>query len=310
MSVTVRELVNYFNYRQLTGNDESLDRIIRDNNTNRPGLELAGWLEAHVNKRVIIIGEKEHDYIQTMSEDAQRKVFDYLTSENVPMILISRDLPCPDILKEIAIKKNFPIFQSFAPTNSLIVEIVSFLEPFFATIESMHGVLLQVYGRGVLITGDSGVGKSEIALELIKKGHILVADDRVDIYRLHNVIKGRAPKVLENMLEIRGVGIIDVTSMFGAGSTTDSTTIDCIISLRKWNTDENYDRIGGEESDFREIFGIAIAEYTIPVSEGRSIATVIEAAVQNHILLQKGYNSAEAFKKKIKEEINKNMGER
>ncbi|MGB4627473.1 MAG: HPr(Ser) kinase/phosphatase, partial [Erysipelotrichaceae bacterium] len=180
--VTVRDLWNYFGYRQINGDDSSLDRRIYGANVNRPGLELAGFFPEREHCRIIMLGETEMSYIEQMSEERQRNVFDHLTSEETPMILISRDLPCPEILMEIAATKNFPIFTSFAPTSSLIMEIVAYLEEFFAQVDSVHGVLLQVYGRGILITGQSGIGKSEIALELVKKGHVLVADDRVDVY--------------------------------------------------------------------------------------------------------------------------------
>ena len=302
--VTVRDLWSYFGYRQICGNDESLNRIIRDVNTNRPGLELSGYLESKAYRRIVIIGEKEHNYIKTMSDERQREAFEYLTDDEVPMILISRDLPCPEILMEIAQRKNFPVFSSYAPTNSLVVEIVSYLEEFFAPVESVHGVLLQLYGRGVLITGESGVGKSEIALELIKKGHLLVADDRVDVYRIHNHLSGEAPTVLKGMLEIRGVGVIDVPSMFGAASVVDKSPINYVIYLEKWNSQNEYNRLGDDNSDSVEYFGISIPKLTIPVSEGRSIATVIEAAVINFVLRDKGLNSTELFEKRVIDFIN------
>jgi len=310
MAVTVRTLVEYFGYRQLTGDNDSLDREIKDNNVNRPGLELSGYLEEYVSRRVVIIGEKETNYIKTMSQEKQRIVFDYLTNERIPMILISRDLPCPDILREAAIKKNFPIFQSFAPTSSLIVEIVSFLEDYFVTVESIHGVLMQINGKGVLITGSSGIGKSEIALELIQRGHILIADDRVDVYRLHNTIKGKAPEVLRNMLEIRGVGIIDVAMMYGARATMGKCQIDFVVDLHKWDENEEFDRLG-DNGDIKslELFGISVPKLTIPVSEGRSIAAVLEAAVTNFILKSKGYDSGIVFDNRIVDLINKNKEE-
>ncbi|HQB32172.1 MAG TPA: HPr(Ser) kinase/phosphatase [Erysipelotrichaceae bacterium] len=219
--VTVRDVWNYFGYRQINGDDTSLNREICDANVNRPGLELAGYFPEQIYSRIIMLGETEMKFIHKMSEERQREVFDHLTDEKLPMILISRDLPCPGILLEIARTKNFPIFTSYAPTSSLIMEIVAYLEEFFAPVDSVHGVLLQVYGRGVLITGESGIGKSEIALELVKKGHVLVADDRVEVFRIHNHIHGEAAFILKNLLELRGVGVIDVAMMFGSGATAE-----------------------------------------------------------------------------------------
>jgi len=303
--VTVRDVWNQFHYTQITGNDSSLDRQIKDSNTNRPGLELSGFLDEHVLQRVVVIGDKENNYIKTMSRERQEMVFDYLTSEQIPMIIISRDMACPPILKEIAEKKNFPIFSSPNKTNSLIIELLSFLEVYFAPIESVHGVLLQVYGKGVLIRGESGIGKSEIALELIRKGHILVADDRVDITRIHNNVVGKVPPVLRNMLEIRGVGIIDVTSMYGVTASTDEAQVDFIIDLKKWDDEKEYDRVGIDSQRTETIFGVDVPRIIIPVSEGRSIAVIIEAAVTDLILRSKGIDSAKMFDQRIIDLINK-----
>ncbi|MDI9540920.1 MAG: HPr(Ser) kinase/phosphatase [Bacillota bacterium] len=303
--VTVRDLWNYFGYRQINGDDSSLDRRIYGANVNRPGLELAGFFPEREHCRIIMLGETEMSYIEQMSEERQRNVFDHLTSEETPMILISRDLPCPEILMEIAATKNFPIFTSFAPTSSLIMEIVAYLEEFFAQVDSVHGVLLQVYGRGILITGQSGIGKSEIALELVKKGHVLVADDRVDVYRIHNHISGEAPAILKNMLELRGVGVIDIAMMFGAASTTEKTRIDFVIHLDKWDKDKEYDRLNLKDEVFN-IFGVNIPKITIPVSEGRSIAVIIEAAVNDFILKSKGYDFSKILDERVVQLISQN----
>ncbi|MBQ6654390.1 MAG: HPr(Ser) kinase/phosphatase [Erysipelotrichaceae bacterium] len=309
-TVTVRDIWEYFGYRQIVGDDDSLNREIKEANTNRPGLELSGYLDDHVTKRIVVIGEKEMNYIRTMDEQSQRKVFDYLTGDQIPMILISRDMDCPPILGEIAYQKNFPVFSSYAPTNSLVVELVSFLEEFFAPIESVHGVLMQVFGRGVLIRGDSGLGKSEIALELIKRGHILVADDRVDIYRVHNSITGEAPEILRNLLEIRGVGIINVTSMFGIASTTEKSDIDYVIDLDKWSDDTEYDRLNlDNDQQVVNFFGVNIPRLIIPVSEGRSVAVIIEAAVTNQILRSRGIDSSNELEQRVIDLINRQKGE-
>ncbi|MGI6509873.1 MAG: HPr(Ser) kinase/phosphatase [Erysipelotrichaceae bacterium] len=303
--VTVRDLWNFFGYRQINGDDSSLDRRIYGANVNRPGLELAGFFPEREHCRIIMLGETEMSYIEQMSEENQRFVFEHLTSEETPMILISRDLPCPEILMEIAEDKNFPIFTSFAPTSSLIMEIVAFLEEYFTQIDSVHGVLLQVYGRGVLITGQSGIGKSEIALELVKKGHVLVADDRVDVYRIHNHITGEAPFILKNLLELRGVGVINIAMMFGAASTTEKSRIDFVIHLDKWDKDKEYDRLNLKDEVFT-VFGVNIPKITIPVSEGRSIAVIIEAAVNDFILKSKGYDFSKILDERVVELISKN----
>jgi len=297
--VKVRTLLDYFHYRQLCGDQQSLERIIGEPAINRPGFELSGFFVGEPSSRINIIGEKENRFIATMAPEAQRKAFDYLTNEPVPMILISRDLPLPPILKQYADAKNFPVFSSFAPTSSLVVEIITFLEEYFAPVESLHGELLQVNGMGVLLEGESGVGKSEIALELLKRGHILIADDRVDVFRAHNHITGMAPEILRSMLEIRGVGVIDVTRMFGIASAAEKTQIDCVISLQRWRDDTDFDRLGLDNAQTETIFGIDIPKITIPVREGRSIAVIIESAVTNFIMKARGIDSSKEFDDRV-----------
>ncbi|MBQ1877671.1 MAG: HPr(Ser) kinase/phosphatase, partial [Erysipelotrichaceae bacterium] len=245
-----------------------------------------------------------------MNEEQQYKAFDFLTNERTPMILISRDLPCPKILYDLAYQKNMPVFSSYAPTDSLIAEIISYLEEFFAEVVTLHGVLMQVYGRGVLITAESGMGKSEIALELIRKGHTFVADDRVDVYRAHNQLYGGPAEVLENLMEIRGVGVLNVAEMFGAIATTNKSSISCIIHLERLNPEKEYDRLGFFNQQTETILGITIPKMIIPVASGRSTATVIEAAISNHILRQKGIDSGKNFHDRLKEFIEANKEEK
>ena len=292
--VFVKDVKDYFGYRMIVGNEESLKRPIYEGNVNRPGLELSGYFE-EPSHRIVVIGEKESHYIDKMSREQQEQVFDFLTADNVPMILISRDLPCPEVLYNIAYRKNFPVFSSFASTSSLIVELLNYLEEFFADVDSLHGVLLEVYGHGVLITGESAIGKSEIALELIRRGHVLVADDRVDVFRAHNTIFGEAPAILKNMLELRGVGIVDIQTTFGYMSTDDRTNIECVIHLQKQADDDEYDRLGLDNQMVETIFGVDIPKIILPVREGRSIAVMIEAAVTHVIMKTEGVDTSKVF---------------
>ena len=304
--ITVRDIYNYFGYRMLTGNDAALDRPVHVSDVMRPGLELTGYFE-HSPGRIVVLGNKELNYINDrMDHDLQVRAFDFLTRDEIPMILISKDMACPQTLMDIAVAKNFPIFSSFAHTNSLIVELLNYLEPFFSEVESVHGVLMRVYGRGILITGESGIGKSEIALELIKKGHILVADDRVDVYRAHNRLFGEAPELLRNMLELRGVDVVNVVDMFGIMASTDRSSIECVVELKRWTQDNDFDRLGLNNSLTFSMFGIDLPKMLIPVREGRSIADIIEATVTNMIMRQKGINSSEVFDRKVIDLINKN----
>lgn len=309
MGISVEELKNYFSMLQITGDEKSLKHKITTADTNRPGLELAGFYDFSQRKRIVILGDKEQEYIKSMSDYRQRKTFDFLTSEDTPVIIITKDRECPPILRRIAKKKNFPILVTELETFRLIVNITTFLDEALAPIETLHGGLLSVYGRGVLIRGESGLGKSEIALELIKKGHLMVADDRVDCRRIHNRLVGGAPEILHGLLEIRGVGIIDVIRMFGVSSVIKTSPINLVIQLETWKKDSTYSRLGIEDTQYDTILGIEVPKIVIPVREGRSMAVIIESAVTNFILQEQGLNSAREFEQRVLEHIQKNKEE-
>ena len=307
--VKVRTLVENFDFIQITGDDASLERPIVIADTNRPGLELAGYFENSQQKRLVILGDKEIAYIATMSVHKQRKSFDFITNEQTPAIIVTKGHKCPDVLKRYAKRKNFPIFLSSSPTYRLIVDIVAFLDEQLATSMCIHGGLLSIYGKGVLIRGESGMGKSEIALELIKRGHLLVAYDRVDCYRIHNKIVGKAPELLREMLEIRGIGVINVSRMFGVSSVLPKAEINFQVNLEPWKADQDYDRVGIEEKKHENILGIDIPKIVVPVREGRSMAVIIESAVTNYMLSVMGMDSAKEFEQRVLDYIEKNKNE-
>lgn len=307
--VKVKTLVENFDFIQITGDDASLERPIVIADTNRPGLELAGYFENSQQKRLVILGDKEIAYIATMSVHKQRKSFDFITNEQTPAIIVTKGHKCPDVLKRYAKRKNFPIFLSSSPTYRLIVDIVAFLDEQLATSMCIHGGLLSIYGKGVLIRGESGMGKSEIALELIKRGHLLVADDRVDCYRIHNKIVGKAPELLREMLEIRGIGVINVSRMFGVSSVLPKAEINFQVNLEPWKADQDYDRVGIEEKKHENILGIDIPKIVVPVREGRSMAVIIESAVTNYMLSVMGMDSAKEFEQRVLDYIEKNKNE-
>ena len=307
--VKVRTLVENFDFIQITGDDASLERPIVIADTNRPGLELAGYFENSQQKRLVILGDKEIAYIATMSVHKQRKSFDFITNEQTPAIIVTKGHKCPDVLKRYAKRKNFPIFLSSSPTYRLIVDIVAFLDEQLATSMCIHGGLLSIYGKGVLIRGESGMGKSEIALELIKRGHLLVADDRVDCYRIHNKIVGKAPELLREMLEIRGIGVINVSRMFGVSSVLPKAEINFQVNLEPWKADQDYDRVGIEEKKHENILGIDIPKIVVPVREGRSMAVIIESAVTSYMLSVMGMDSAKEFEQRVLDYIEKNKNE-
>lgn len=305
-SVSVKALVEAFDFEQITGDEESLNRQIVMADTNRPGLELAGFFENSQVKRLVVLGDKEIAYISTMSVQKQRRAFDFITNEITPAIIITKGHKCPDVLKRCAKRKNFPVLSSESATTRLIVDLVAFLDEKLASSQCLHGGLLSIYGKGVLIRGESGMGKSEIALELIKRGHLLVADDRVDCYRIHNKIVGKAPELLSGMLEIRGIGIINVARMFGVSSVLPKTQVDFQVNLEMWKPDQDYDRVGIEEKKHENILGVDIPKIVVPVREGRSMAVIIESSVTNYMLSEMGMDSAKEFEQRVLDYIEKN----
>ena len=303
--VSIRDVCKAFRLEQLTGNDAALDRWTVVPDVNRPGFELCGFYRMTEPRRIVIIGNKESDYIKGMSEAEQRERFPRLTDGLTPAIIISRNNPLPPILKEIAEANNFPILRTNMPTYRLITDLIAYLDEGLAREDTIGGVLMSVYGKGVLLTGESGMGKSETALELINKKHVLIADDRVDIEHVHNTIYGHAPDIIKGLLEIRGIGIIDVEKMFGTSALGERAEIDLIINLVPYDSSYEYDRIGDEQSEYTELLDVRIPTMTIPLSAGRNVGVLVESAVTNFQLKEKGYNSAKEVKKRLRKYLEK-----
>lgn len=303
--VMIQEIVDFFGLEQLTGNADALNRWVVIPDVNRPGFELSGYFKPTEPRRVVIIGNKEIEYISHLGEQEQRERFDSITDGLTPMIIITKNNEIPPILKEVAIERNFPIFRTGTDTYRMMVDLITFLDEKLAPEETLSGDLIVVYGKGVLITGESGMGKSEIAMELVRDGQVFVADDRVDVQKIHNSLYGHAPELLRGMLEIRGIGIIDVERMFGANRLAKRHHIDLVINLVRYDASEEYERIGDEMTSFTRIMGVSIPAMSLPVSPGRSMCALIETAVSNFILKQEGYNSTEEFKERLHTELMK-----
>lgn len=304
--VKIREVRDYFqsrqvagNFRQVTGNEESLNRWVIVPDVNRPGLELAGYYKYTEPRRIVIIGEKEISYIETLDDDILQDRFEKITDGYTPCIIIAHAQPLPALLEQAAQERNFPIFMSDLPTYRVMTDLITFLDEKMAPSDTVHGVLVDVYGIGVLMMGESGMGKSEIALELIRKGHILVADDRVDISRVHNSLIGRSAPLLEGMLEIRGIGVIDVSKMFGSSALLEEDKIELVIYLEPYAAKTDYERVGAERDQIKRILDIDIPMTVLPVKEGRNMAVLIESAVTNFRLKQRGYDSAKEFDDRV-----------
>lgn len=260
----------------------------------RPGLQLAGGFFQYFDaRRIILFGLSEYEYLRTFSpEERRNKLQPLFAYGELPCIILSRDLPALPELVETAKSVACPIFRSHKVTTDLMSDLYIYLNRLLAPSVTEHGVLMEVFGVGILLTGKSGVGKSETAMELIKRGHRLIADDNVIIKEIANQLYGSAPDIIRYFMELRGIGIINVKSMYGSGSVLDEKNIQLIIELENWQQGKEYDRIGDEKNS-ASYFGIKVPKLTIPVSPGRNLAIIIEVAARNFRLKSMGYDASE-----------------
>ena len=297
--VTIKEIVDFFKFEQLTGDESSLERWTVVPDINRPGFELCGFYKRSDPRRIIVIGNKESEFICTMTPEEQRARFPMITDGYTPVIIITKNNALPPILKEIAESQNFPILRTDMETYRLVVDLVSFLDEKLAREDTISGTLMSVYGIGVLITGESGMGKSETALELIRDGQVLISDDRVDVEYVHNKIIGHAPVITKGLLEIRGIGIIDVEKMFGASALNERVPVEMVIKLVKFDSKDEYNRIGDEAVHYTNILDAMVPTIVLPVSAGRNMRILIESAVTNYGLQKAGFSAANEIKKRF-----------
>ena len=282
------------------GGRKGLGKEITVQNINRPGLALSGFFESFAFERLQIFGRGETAYLGKLVEDNKNDTIREMFSYPIPCCIFTHNLEPGKPFVEIAEQAECPILQTDLPTSEFCIRIIRILSGVFAPRQSIHGVLVEVYGLGVLILGDSGVGKSETALELIKHGHRLVADDVVDIHCVNgNVLMGTgANKIIAHHMEIRGMGIINITNLFGVGAIRDRKQIQLVVNLAEWDSKQNYDRIGLEEQTM-ELLGVNIPRLEIPVKPGRNVPIIIETAAMNERLKQMGYNAAREFNQNI-----------
>jgi HPr kinase/phosphorylase len=296
-TVTVQDLAKALNFSIVTP-DAELSRTIEEPFLNRPGMEMMGfddYFHSTIKQRVQLIGTKEWQFLNALSDEELRSQTGLLFNTKTPVIIFANNYEVPTTLLELSKQTGVPIIQSGKSTSEAFATVFNYLQEALAETTSHHGVLVDVNGVGVMITGKSSIGKSETGLELIRRGHQLIADDRVDLYEKEiGLLIGRAPEILRKFIEIRGIGIINVVEMFGAGAYRDSKRLELVIELEDWSPDKEYNRIGLAEETTR-IFDTEVAKITIPVKTGRSIASLIEVAAMNHRLQSMGYNAAEDF---------------
>lgn len=305
-TIKVKELATALNLEIVTGEEEALDRAIRTADVSRPGLELTGYFNYYSHDRLQLFGSKEVTFARRMMPEERLMVVRRLCAEDTPALIISRGLDVPDEMIQACNEKQIPILRSTISTSRLLGQITSYLDGRLATRTNVHGVLVDVYGLGVLIQGDSGIGKSETALELIKRGHRLIADDRVDIYKQDDLtLIGEPPKILEHLIEIRGIGIIDVMNLFGASAVRGSMQVQLAVYLEAWAKDKKYDRLGSSD-EVVELGEVAIPQIKIPVKTGRNVAIIIEVAAMNFRAKTMGYDATQAFEDRLSQLIEEN----
>lgn len=264
----------------------------------RPGLQFAGYFDVFANERPQVIGKTEMAYLCSLPDALCNERLKRYFSYPMPCIIIARGMACPPALLCQAQAHGVPIYSTQEETSAFTGRAITYMNEELAPRTTMHGVLVEVFGVGVLIMGESGVGKSECALELIKRGHLLVADDVVDIVRVGRKLRGEAPPVVRDLMELRGIGIVDIKSIFGIGATMRRKTIDIIIHLEAWSPEKDYDRLGTQEKT-HEILGLSIPLMEIPVSPGRNLAIIVEIAARNWRLKCEGYDAVNELDRRL-----------
>ncbi len=298
-SVPLSEIVDRLGLDKVYVSENYEETRISSVEINRPGLELTGYFEFFDNKRIQILGNTEFSYLGRFGSEAQRMVIDSIFSFGPPAVIICRQIEPTNVILESAKLHKVSIFRTDENTSDLTARLVQFLNRELAPRITRHGVLVEVYGEGCLLIGDSGVGKSETAIELIKRGHRLVADDAVEILRTSiNTIVGQSPANIRHFIELRGIGIINARQLFGMGAIKTSEKIDMVVNLELWDNTKVYDRMG-LDNEYMEILGVEVPTMTIPVKPGRNLAVIIEVAAMNNRQKKMGYNAAKDLLKSL-----------
>ncbi len=308
-SIALTRVIEKMKLENLTPEVEVKGIRLTQSDINRPALQIAGFFESFPATRLQVVGFVEYAYMEGMDECRKREAYNELMSYDVPAFVFCRELVPDPIFMECAVEHKIPILSSKEATSAFMAEIIRWLNVQLAPCISIHGVLVDVYGEGVLITGESGIGKSEAALELVKRGHRLVTDDVVELRRVsEETLIGSAPDVTRNLIELRGIGIVDVKALFGVCAVKDTQSIDLVIHLEDWDKDKEYDRLGLEEN-YVEYLGNRVVCHNIPIRPGRSLAIICESAAVNHRQKKMGYNAAQELYSRVQNSLAKKRDE-
>lgn len=291
-TVKLQQIIDELDLEELYMPRPANEILIAENEVNRPGLQLMNFYEYFNPERIQILGKTEFAYLSSIEEDERNKIIDRLFSHNIPVLIITRGLECFPEIVTLAEKHNIPVIRTKDSTSNFVAALIAFLNLNLAPRITRHGVLIEIYGEGVLILGESGVGKSETAIELVKRGHRLVADDAVEIRKVSNIsLVGSSPDNIRHFLELRGIGIINARKLFGIGAVKVTEKIDLVVELEIWNPEKLYDRMG-IDNEYVSILGVNVPSATIPVKPGRNLAVILEVAAMNNRQKKMGYNAA------------------
>lgn len=308
-SIRLTKVIEKMKLENLTPELDISNVKITQPDINRPALQLTGYLEHFATTRLQVMGFVEYSYMMGMSEEKKREIYEGLIQDDCPGFVFCRELVPDDIFLEIANRKGVPVLNTKKATSAFMAEIIRWLNVKLAPCISVHGVLVDVYGEGVLITGESGIGKSEAALELIKRGHRLVTDDVVELRKVSDeTLIGSAPDITKHFIELRGIGIVDVKTLFGVSCVRETQNIDLVIKLEDWDKDKEYDRLGLQE-EYTEYLGNKIVCHNIPIRPGRNLAIICEAAAVNHRQKKMGYNAAQELYNRVQRNLAKKREE-
>lgn len=292
-TVSLQKVIDEFKLEIIYIPKEAQEVMIDENDVNRPGLQLMGFYEYFNPERIQIIGKMEFAYLSTIDEKTRRERLQLLFAQRLPALIITRELPYFAEMLELAKEYEVPLLRSKESTSNFMSGLIAFLNLNLAPRITRHGVLIEIYGEGVFITGESGVGKSETAIELVKRGHRLVADDAVEIRKVSNIsLVGSSPDNIRHFLELRGIGIINARRLFGMGAVKMTEKIDLVVEMELWNSEKIYDRMG-IDTQFLSILGVKVPSLTIPVKPGRNLAVILEVAAMNNRQKKMGYNAAQ-----------------
>ncbi len=302
--VTVEKIAKMLDLKNLTEELDLTQRMIVLSDVNRPALQLSGYFEYFEQKRIQIIGNVEYNYVRQQVLKQRLDIAKQFFAFDIPCVIYCRDLVPDEEIREIAVENNVPLLQTSRSTSEFTAELIYTLKEELAPMITIHGVLVDVYGEGLLITGESGIGKSEAALELIRRGHRLVTDDVVEIRKINeHTLVGSSPDITKHFIELRGIGIIDVKALYGVECVKEKQNIDLVIQLEDWKKENEYDRLGMEE-EYTEFLGNKVVCHSLPIRPGRNLAVICETAAVNHRQKKMGYNAAKELYRRVQANLN------